>query len=78
MKQLVLGCLSIATIMSFVGSLLAEESPATTVPTIVKGTFLITGLHCPPCTTTVEKSVKSIKAVSVFGNWLLVDQFGFD
>jgi copper chaperone CopZ len=35
-----------------------------------KATFLITGLHCPPCTTTVQNSlarVKGVKAVTV--NW---------
>ncbi len=30
---------------------------------LVKATFLITGLHCPPCTQTVEDSVRSIKGV---------------
>jgi copper chaperone CopZ len=35
-----------------------------------KATFLVTGLHCPPCTTTVQNSlarVKGVKAVTV--NW---------
>jgi len=35
-----------------------------------KATFLITGLHCPPCTSTVQGSlarVKGVKSVSV--NW---------
>ena len=43
---------------------LAAEEPAK--PT--KATYLITGLHCPPCTSTVENSlrrVKGVKAVSV-------------
>jgi copper chaperone CopZ len=46
--------------------LLAEE-PAKK-PT--KCTYLITGLHCPPCTRTVEESlarVKGVKSVSI--NW---------
>jgi copper chaperone CopZ len=41
-----------------------SDEPAT------KATYLITGLHCPPCTSTVQASlarVKGIKSVSV--NW---------
>jgi copper chaperone CopZ len=35
-----------------------------------KGTFLITGLHCPPCTTTVQNSLSRVKGVkSVAVNW---------
>jgi len=30
---------------------------------LVKLTFLITGLHCPPCAQTVEESLRSIKGV---------------
>lgn len=32
-------------------------------PTPTKATYLLTGLHCPPCTRTVEASLKSIKGV---------------
>jgi copper chaperone CopZ len=38
--------------------------------TSTKATYLITGLHCPPCTRTVEGSlgrIKGVKSVSV--NW---------
>lgn len=39
-----------------------------------KGTYLISGLHCPPCTTTVEKSVKGMKGVqSVKVDWSTKD-----
>ena len=39
-------------------------------PQTVKATFLITGLHCPPCTMTVEQSLKSVKGVkSVKVDW---------
>lgn len=70
MKQLIWGCLSIAAMGYVAGRLSAEESPAATTPATVKGTFLITGLHCPPCTTTVEKSIKSVKGVrSVKVDW---------
>ncbi|MDB5347415.1 MAG: Copper-exporting P-type ATPase [Schlesneria sp.] len=70
MKQLIWGCLSSAIMVCVVGNLSAEESPAATTTATVKGTFLITGLHCPPCTTTVEQSIKSIKGVrSVKVDW---------
>jgi copper chaperone CopZ len=29
----------------------------------VKATFAVTGLHCPPCTQTVESSLKALKGV---------------
>jgi copper chaperone CopZ len=48
------------------GSPVYSDEP--TGPT--KATFLITGLHCPPCTSTVQNSlarVKGVKSVSV--NW---------
>jgi copper chaperone CopZ len=39
-------------------------------PEITQGTFLITGLHCPPCTKTVEASLKRNKGVrSVSVDW---------
>jgi copper chaperone CopZ len=51
--------------LAFTG-LLAEE-PAKS-PT--KCTYLITGLHCPPCTRTVEASLARIKGVkSISVNW---------
>jgi len=46
----------------------AESADEPAGPT--KATFLITGLHCPPCTSTVQNSltrIKGVKAVSV--NW---------
>lgn len=44
----------------------AKPAPATTI----KATFLIAGLHCPPCTSTVEQSLKSTKGVkSVKVDW---------
>jgi copper chaperone CopZ len=60
--------LSVAALLGLVAlsssSALAEEpaKPST------KATYLITGLHCPPCTRTVEGSlarVKGVKSVSV-------------
>ncbi len=47
-----------------------QSSKDAAAPETVKATFLITGLHCPPCTATVEKAVKSIKGVkSVKVDW---------
>src|SRR4051812_33733303 len=35
-----------------------------------KATFLVTGLHCPPCTTTVQSSLARVKGVkSVTVDW---------
>ena len=35
-----------------------------------KGTFLVTGLHCPPCTSTVQRSLSRVKGVqSVTVDW---------
>jgi copper chaperone CopZ len=48
------------------GQELAPRSDAETEPT--KATFLMTGLHCPPCTRTVESAltgVKGIRAIKV-------------
>jgi copper chaperone CopZ len=43
----------------------AQVGEASTKPDAksTKATFLITGLHCPPCTTTVESSLKKVKGV---------------
>jgi copper chaperone CopZ len=46
---------------------LGQTTPAPE-PTTTKATYLITGLHCPPCTRTVEASltrIKGVKSVSV-------------
>jgi copper chaperone CopZ len=57
-------------------ALLTIVMPATNVSaqepakTSTKATYLITGLHCPPCTRTVEGSLARIKGVkSVSVNW---------
>jgi copper chaperone CopZ len=71
MKSTSLASFAVAFLM--VGSVLADDPKPTekapeakVAPT--KATFLITGLHCPPCTRTVEASLqrtKGIKSVSV-------------
>lgn len=44
---------------------LADEPAATPNPEkkSTKATFLVTGLHCPSCTTTVESSLKRVKGI---------------
>lgn len=61
MQQLKVVVWTVGAALALGGRLLAEN--AAPVPQTVKATFLITGLHCPPCTTTVEQSLKSIKGV---------------
>ena len=61
--------ISTAIVASVFSSTTRAEEPASP-PATTKATFLITGLHCPPCTRTVEGSlarVKGVKSVSV--NW---------
>ncbi len=61
------------TLLAFFAALIAlnltsisADEPA--APT--KGTYLITGLHCPPCTKTVETSLTRLKGVkSVAVDW---------
>lgn len=55
---------ALATAWMAAGSQLTAHEPT-------KATFLITGLHCPPCTSTVQNSltrVKGVKSVSVDWN----------
>lgn len=59
-------CCSFAAIAYSAGLATAQEPAKATT----KATYLMTGLHCPPCTRTVESSlsrVKGIKSISV--NW---------
>ncbi len=65
---------SSAALLWFAGALTAADpAPAAAdaaAPSTVKATFLMTGLHCPPCTSTVERSIKSIPGVrSVKVDW---------
>jgi copper chaperone CopZ len=36
----------------------SEEQPKT-----LKATYLVSGLHCPPCTSTVEESLQKVKGI---------------
>lgn len=63
-------------LLSLVGMLLPsvaraqEAEPPKEQTTVIKATYLITGLHCPPCTKTVESSLRRIEGVkSVKVDW---------
>lgn len=57
-------------LLAIAATLAAADPPTADAPAAVKSTFLITGLHCPPCTNTVEQSLKSVKGVkSVKVDW---------
>jgi copper chaperone CopZ len=63
-----------AALFWFAGTLSAADPASvatdTASPQTVKATFLITGLHCPPCISTVEQSIMSVKGVkSVKVDW---------
>src|SRR5690349_20689817 len=66
-----------AFLLSFVGTFLAivaraedAEPSIDEKAAVVKATYLITGLHCPPCTKTVESSLRQIAGVkSVTVDW---------
>jgi copper chaperone CopZ len=51
-----------ATFLAVLALHAVAQQPASP-PEAVKATFLISGLHCPPCTSTVESSLKRVKGV---------------
>jgi copper chaperone CopZ len=63
--QLLFACLAVGLLTSIASA----DDPARTVESApTKATFLITGLHCPPCTRTVEAGLlrtKGVRSVSV-------------
>ena len=70
--------MKVHSIAPFIGLLsvavVARAQPPATKPdpgaATVKATYLITGLHCPPCTNTVEASLHKVKGVrSVKVDW---------
>lgn len=66
MKQLLIALAACGAFSSWTAR--AQELPAPTEPRLTEATYLITGLHCPPCTRTVETSlshVRGIKAIKV-------------
>lgn len=54
-----------ATIAMFNAAAIGQEPASSTEPEIklTKATYLMTGLHCPPCTQRVESSLKDAKGV---------------
>lgn len=62
MRNLILlGCACLATVAV---DLRAEDPSATKkAADATSATYVITGLHCPPCATTVENSLKKLKGV---------------
>jgi copper chaperone CopZ len=59
-------------LFTFVATAVADESRPTKEKekAATKATFLITGLHCPPCTRTVESSLSKVKGIrSVKVDW---------
>ena len=66
MKQILLTCVMAVAGMSFVPAdekATAPEQKTEQESEFVTSTFLITGLHCPPCAQTVEESLRGIKGV---------------
>ena len=64
MKLTLVAAMALATVL---GSTLSAQEPAKAT----KATILVTGLHCPPCTATVQGGlarVKGVKAVAVDWN----------
>jgi copper ion binding protein len=59
MKRMLLA----ASLLLTTSSIFAEDPAAGKPTTATKATFSIAGLHCPPCTRTVESSLKSVKGV---------------
>ena len=48
----------------------ADPAKPAAKPTTTSATYLITGLHCPMCTSTVESSLKKVKGIqSVKVDW---------
>lgn len=73
MKRRITATLWSCVLLLFSSLLAAAESESNAkapAAQTVKATFLVTGLHCPPCTATVEQSLKSVKGVkSVKVDW---------
>lgn len=49
---------------------MAQQAKEGTKTETTKATYLVTGLHCPPCTSTVERSLQGVKGVrSIKVDW---------
>ena len=70
MKRLFLSAL--VALSMYATSIAANQSVpgANDKHSLIKATYLITGLHCPPCTRTVESSLASVEGIhSVKVDW---------
>jgi copper chaperone CopZ len=54
---------SLATLVALCGGLVGQADEPAKPAAEKKATFSITGLHCPPCTQTVESSLKKVPGV---------------
>jgi copper ion binding protein len=59
-----------ASLLLATNNLFADEATPTKTNAPTKATYTISGLHCPPCTKTVESSLKKLKGVkSIKVDW---------
>jgi len=61
--MLKLPSLAATVFVALAAASLAQESVAESKPKPTEATFLISGLHCPPCTTTVESSLRKVEGI---------------
>src|SRR5262245_3500641 len=63
MRMPMIGLVAVLSVVLAVAKSLFAAEPT-------KATFLVTGLHCPPCTSTVQGSLSRVKGVqSVSVDW---------
>jgi copper chaperone CopZ len=55
--------LLISVVAPAIGQTRESARPTDAKPKATKATYLVTGLHCPPCTRTVESSLASAKGI---------------
>ena len=55
----------VGSVLAFAAAAVAEESGQKTIAEneTTNATYLITGLHCPPCTRTVESSLRNVEGI---------------
>jgi copper chaperone CopZ len=62
--------IAVVTMVASATTLSAADPTEKNESPITKSTYLITGLHCPPCTKTVERSLQGVNGVkSVNVDW---------
>jgi Zn2+/Cd2+-exporting ATPase len=62
--------IAVVTMVASATTLSAGEPTEKRQSQTTKSTYLITGLHCPPCTKTVERSLQGVKGIkSVKVDW---------